>query len=151
MGCAFRARIAAALAPISHRHDWLQRCIDRASDGCFAWTRNYHRPTWLRYSGQRIRLGAPRLAARHHSGFAHPRQTRSAGSGRNAMTCRRIVWPCSGTQTFQSVRPAEFYSADVMVPREQRVGNPLGAQAGMPMFHLSANRNETYADGVFED
>jgi hypothetical protein len=39
----------------------------------------------------------------------------------------------------------------VMVPREQRVGNPLGAQAGMPMFHLSANRNETYSDGVFED
>ena len=67
------------------------------------------------------------------------------------MTCRRIVWPCSGTQTFQSVRPAEFYSADVMVPREQRVGNPLGAQAGMPMFRLSANRNETYSDGVFED
>jgi hypothetical protein len=67
------------------------------------------------------------------------------------MTCRRIVWPCSGTQTFQSVRPAEFYSADVMVPRERRVGNPLGAQAGMLMFHLSANRNETYSDGVFED
>jgi hypothetical protein len=38
-----------------------------------------------------------------------------------------------------------------MVPREQRVGNPLGAQAGMPMFRLSANRNETYSDGVFED
>ena len=64
------------------------------------------------------------------------------------MTCRRIVWPCSGTQ---SLRPAEFYSADVMVPREQRVGNPLGAQAGMPLFHLSANRNETYSDGFFED
>jgi hypothetical protein len=67
------------------------------------------------------------------------------------MTCRRIVRPCSGTQTFQSVRRAEFYSADVMVPREQRVGNPLGAQAGMPMFHLSAKRHETYSDGVFED
>jgi hypothetical protein len=67
------------------------------------------------------------------------------------MTCRRIVRPCSRTQTFQSVRRAEVYSADVMVPREQRVGNPLGAQAGMPMFHLSANRNETYSDGVFED
>ena len=67
------------------------------------------------------------------------------------MTCRRIVGLRGGTQTFQSVRPAEFYSADVMVPRAQRVGNPLGAQAGMPMFHLSANRNETYSDGVFED
>ena len=59
----------------------------------------YHCPTWLRYSGQRIRLGAPRLAARHHSGFAHPRQTGSAGASRNAMTCRRIVWPCGGTQS----------------------------------------------------
>jgi hypothetical protein len=26
------------VAPISHRHDWLQRCIDRAGDDCFAWT-----------------------------------------------------------------------------------------------------------------
>jgi len=67
------------------------------------------------------------------------------------MTCRRTVALRGGTQTSKSVCPAEFYSADVMVPREQRVGNPLGAQAGMPMFHLSANGNETYSDGVFED
>jgi len=86
MGCTFRARIAAPLAPISHRHDWLQRSIDRAGADCFAWTRNYHSSTWLRYSCQRICLGAPRLEARHHSGFPHPRQTRSAGTGGNAMT-----------------------------------------------------------------
>ena len=67
------------------------------------------------------------------------------------MTCRRIVWRFSGTQTFQSVRPAEFYFADVMYCASSGLETPLGAQAGMPMFHLSANRNETYSDGVFED
>jgi hypothetical protein len=43
--------------------------------------------------------------------------------------------PRQGTQTFQSVRLAEFYSADCAVwggLLSQRVKNPLGAQAGGP-------------------
>jgi hypothetical protein len=38
-----------------------------------------------------------------------------------------------------------------MVPREQRVGNPLGAQAGMPMFRLAATGSKDFSDEVSED
>jgi hypothetical protein len=65
------------------------------------------------------------------------------------MTTRNCFGPRGGTQTFQSVRPAEFYSADLMVRAlKQGVGKPLGAQAGMPMFHLPATGSKTYSDGV---
>src|SRR5437899_3058697 len=93
MDRAFRARIAPAIAPISHRHYRLQRCIDWAGDDRFTRTRDSHCSTWLRHSGQRIRLGAPRLAARHNSGFAHPRPTFSAAAGGNAITKDGVVLP----------------------------------------------------------
>ncbi|PYM00291.1 MAG: hypothetical protein DMF19_10040 [Verrucomicrobia bacterium] len=31
----------------------------------------------------------------------------------------------------------------------QRVGNPLGAQAGMPMFRLAATGSKGFSDGIF--
>jgi len=45
--------------------------------------------------------------------------------------------PRQGTQTFQSVRLAEFYSADCAVwggLLSRQIKNPLGAQAGRPVF-----------------
>ena len=110
------------------------------------WTRNYHRPTWLRYSGQRIRLGAPRLAARHHSGFC----ASAANPFRGSQSKRDDMPPnCLALQRntdFQSARPAEFYSADVMVHRASSgLETRWAHRHGMPMFHLSANRNETYS------
>jgi len=86
-----RTRRPAGIAPISHRHDWIKRGIDRTGHDRSAWAGIYRCPTGRRYSRQRIRLGAPRLASRPNTGIARARQTYSSRTYRNAMIRREAA------------------------------------------------------------